>query len=104
MLFCAPSVKERKLFSFSLPLSHTLTDPSLPILTFSHGERFLSGRFDIAMRKRPSSGGGVGETDPEAGGKPPANTSALLKPDSNVNQRPGICIKNLALGDTPDQN
>lgn len=28
---------------------------------------------------------------------------ALLKPDSTVNQRPGICIKDLALGSTTDQ-
>lgn len=51
----------------------------------------------------PSSGGGVGETDPEAGGEPPVNTPALLKPDSAVDQRPGIWIKNLAWGGTTDQ-
>lgn len=81
---------------FSLPLSHTPTAPSPPIPTFSHGvERFLSspGRIDIAARKRHSSEGGARETAPEAGRKPPANTSALLKPDSSVNQRPECVLK-----------
>lgn len=100
MLFlCSQCEKLFLLFtSFLLPLSHTPTAPSLSIFfSFSHGEHFLSGREEAAFFRRR------GGTDPEAGGKPPANTPALLKLDSAVNHRPGICIKNLALGSTTDQ-
>lgn len=100
LLFCASSVEKRN--SVSLPVSHTPTASSHPdfLSRWAFPVRPFRHRSEEAafFRRR-----GV-ETDPEAGGKPPANTPALLKPDSVGNQRPGICFKNLASGGTTDQN
>lgn len=89
MLFCAPSVKKRNFFSWRfLHWSQALTvNVSCP---------------DISWRRRPSSGVG-GRWTPKWGGKPPVNTSALLKLDSTENQRQGISIKKTAWGGTTDQ-
>lgn len=112
MLFCVPSVKRKRNFSpgfscfFTSSFSRRPAAPDSTVLPLSltvsascPGPVFRHRREEAG----PSSGGGVGETDPEAGGEPPVNTPALLKPDSAVNQRPGIWIKNLAWGGTTDQ-
>lgn len=95
MLFCVPSVKKKSFSSYSFPLSHTPTvTPSLPILTFSHGERFLS---DIAVRKRPSSGGGAGRRTPRRGGQTTREHACIIKTGQrceskagNLDEEPGL--------------
>lgn len=99
MLFCAPSMKK----NFFSPPPHFLfltllpPLPSLPITDHSHVKSFLSVLGHLGEGSGLLQEEGAGETDPEAGGQPPVNRLALLKPD-----RPRIKALESALRTWPE--